>query len=97
MVPRIKLEQHGDEAVFSLIGSFTSPDVQELQAALSGACTRVVLDLGEVLRVDLDAAHFLATAEQSGIELRRVPRYVREWIALERSRVVVQQASGPGN
>ena len=93
MVLRIDFEQRNDETVLLLIGSITSPDVQQLKALMAGVRNRVVLDLAQVQRVGLDAAHFLAAAERSGTELRRVPRYVREWILLESSRVAEPQGS----
>ena len=93
MVLRIDFEQRDDETVLLLIGSITSPDVQQLKALMAGVRNRVVLDLAQVQRVGLDAAHFFAAAERSGTELRRVPRYVREWILLESSRVAEPQGS----
>jgi anti-anti-sigma regulatory factor len=97
MVLRIDLEQRDDETVLLLIGSITSPDVQQLKALMAGVRNRVVLDLAQVQRVGLDAAHFLAAAERSGTELRRVPRYVREWILLESSRVAQLQEAARRN
>lgn len=70
-----------------LIGRITSPDIQQLKALLAEVSAPVVLDLREVRLVDLDAAHFLAAAERSGIELRHLPPYVREWVHLETARL----------
>lgn len=40
----------------------------------------VAVDLEEVLIVDRNALGPLARFEQSGVELRNCPAYVREWI-----------------
>ena len=66
-----------------LIGRIASPDVQDLKARLAEALHPVALDLEQVRLVDLDAVHFLAVAERSGVELRNLPRYIREWIRAE--------------
>lgn len=84
MVLRIEEVPNESEAIFTLIGRITSADVQELKAQLALEEKPVSLDLEQVRLVDLDAVHFLATAEQEGIELRHVPPYVRAWILLER-------------
>ncbi len=70
-----------------LIGRINSPEVQELKTRMAENGNRVALDLQEVRLVDLDAVRFLASAERSGVELRRVPDYVREWIQLEKRRL----------
>jgi len=89
MVLKIELRQSHSETVFTLIGRITSPEVQKLkvQIAATRNSSSVVLDLQQVDLVDLDAARFLAAAERRGIELRHLPRYVREWVLLERPRV----------
>ena len=71
--------------VFVLVGTLGWPEVQELKAQLNETRDRVALDLHQVRLIGLDAAHFLAAAECDGVELRRVPRFVREWIELEQS------------
>ena len=43
--------------------------------------------LRTVRLVDLDAVRFLAAAERRGVELRNLPRYVREWIFIETPRL----------
>ena len=70
--------------VFVLIGRINSAEVQELKTRMAENGNPVALDLQEVRLVDLDAVRFLATVERSGIELRRVPDYVRKWIQLEK-------------
>ena len=84
MVMRIEETANDSETIFTLIGRITSADVQELKARLAPRGKPVALDLEQVRLVDLDAVHFLAIAEEKGIELRHVPPYVRTWILLEK-------------
>ncbi len=70
-----------------LIGRIASPDVQDLKARVAEEPNPVALDLQQVRLVDLDAVHFLATAERRGVELRNLPQYVREWISVETPRL----------
>ena len=87
MTLRIEQVANASETVFTLIGRITSPDVQQLKAEIAEARNRVTLDLEQVSLVDLDAVHFLAASEKSGIHLRNLPQYVREWILQEKPRV----------
>lgn len=87
MVLRIDEIRSESETIFRLIGRITSPDVQQLKADIAEARNRVTLDLQEVSLVDLDAVHFLAAAENSGIELRGLPPYIRAWVVIEKPRV----------
>lgn len=87
MVLRIEQLRSDSGTTFMLIGRMTSPEVQQLKAEIADADTPVTLDLQQVHLVDLDAVHFLAEVACSGIELRHVPQYVREWILLERPRI----------
>ena len=84
MVLKSELVETDGETVLHLIGRITSPAVERLRAQVAGA---VVLDLEQVDLVDLEAVRFLAAAELRGIELRHVPRYIREWIHLEKPRI----------
>ena len=72
------------ETAWTLSGRITSRDVQELKARLADARGPIALDLQQVRLVDLDAVRFLSAAERRGVELRRVPPFVRAWILLER-------------
>lgn len=95
MVLRIDEVAEQTETIFRLIGRITSPDVQQLKAEIAEARNRVTLDLQEVSLVDLDAVHFLAAAEKSGIELRHTPPYIRAWVILEKPRVGELEWDGP--
>ena len=95
MVLKIERTESGSMTTFSLAGSIDWSGVQQLKAQIARVRSRIALDLRQVRLVDLDAAHFLAAAEGSGIALRGVPRYVREWILLERARVSDSVARQP--
>ena len=84
MVLKTELVETDGGTVLHLVGRITSPEVERLRAQTAGA---VVLDLEQVDLIDLEAARFLAAAELRGIELRHVPRYIREWIHLEKPRI----------
>jgi len=90
MVLRVEQVPSDSGTVLTLIGRIDSPDVQDLKARVAEAPGPLVLDLQQVRLVDLDAVHFLAAAEQMGVELRHLPQYIREWILLERPRLVEQ-------
>lgn len=87
MVLRIERLRDDSGTTFLLIGRITSPDVQDLKALVAEEPHPVALDLQQVRLVDLDAVHFLAVAERSGVELRNLPRYVREWVLVETPRL----------
>ena len=87
MVLRIEHIRGDSGTIFLLIGRITSPDVQDLKARVAEEPNPVALDLQQVRLVDLDAVHFLATAERRGVELRNLPQYVREWIFAEKPRL----------
>lgn len=95
MVMRIELQHSDAETVLTLIGRISSLDMQQLKVQIEQARSPVALDLREVRLVGLDAVRFLAVAERSGIELRHVPPYVREWILLEKPRVRAARAEQP--
>ena len=90
MVLRVEQVPSDSGTVLTLIGRIDSPDVQDLKARVAEAPGPLVLDLQQVRLVDLDAVHFLAAAEQMGVELRHLPQYIREWLLLERPRLVEQ-------
>ena len=83
MVLKTELAGIDSGTVLLLIGRITSQDVQRLKVQLAEMKHLVALDLGQVHLVDLDAVHVLAESQRKGVELRRLPRYVREWVRLE--------------
>jgi hypothetical protein len=83
-----KIEKVSDEpnTVLRLSGRIESEDVEGLKAQIDGGTHGIVLDLEQVRLINLDVVHFLILCETRGIELRRCPHYVREWILSEKLR-----------
>ena len=46
---------------------------------------RIIVDLGEVTLVDVEAVRFLSDCENEGVVPVRCPPYIREWILRERA------------
>ena len=78
------LVEHG--TTIKLIGRIRAEDVSELKAQISASVPKVVLELGEVSLVDVDAVRFLGNCESEGIQLLNCSAYIREWIVRERHR-----------
>ena len=72
--------------VLKFSGRLESADLQGLQELLDGQPQKVVLDLEQVQLVDLDTVCFLAVLEQTGVELRNCPGFIRQWILAETPR-----------
>jgi anti-anti-sigma regulatory factor len=85
MTCRIDRLSTGQAVVLRISGRITAVDLDVLRAALE-ADRVVAFDLTEVELVDRDAIALLAGAEESGIEVRQCPAYVREWISREQGR-----------
>jgi hypothetical protein len=69
--------------VLRLSGRITGDALDVLRTALEESRV-VAVDLAEIELVDRDAVIVLAAGESSGIELRRCPAFIREWITRER-------------
>jgi hypothetical protein len=69
--------------VLRLSGRITGDALDVLRTALEESRV-VAIDLAEIELVDRDAVIVLAAGESSGIELRRCPAFIREWITRER-------------
>ncbi|HEX9347830.1 MAG TPA: hypothetical protein VF919_09675 [Gemmatimonadales bacterium] len=85
MTLKIEIARDGETATFRLSGRIEQDHLAELQAAVQRYRPRLVFDLTETTLVDLAAVRFLAAHEGDGVELLRCPRYIREWIARERT------------
>jgi len=85
MTLKIEIACDGDTATFRLSGCIEQDHLVELQAEVRRYRPRLVFDLAETTLVDLAVVRFLAAHEGDGVELLRCPRYIREWIARERS------------
>ncbi len=85
MTLKIAVACDGETATFRLCGQIDQDHLAELQAEVRRYRPRLVFDLAETTLVDLPVVRFLAVHEGAGVELLRCPRYIREWIARERS------------
>ncbi len=85
MTVKIEIASDGETATFRLCGQIDQDHLVELQAEVQRYRPRLVFDLAETTLVDLAVVRFLAAHEGGGVELLRCPRYIREWIARERS------------
>jgi ABC-type transporter Mla MlaB component len=85
MTCRIDKFAIGQTVVLRISGRITVDDLGVLRTAVD-ADRVVAFDLTEVELVDRDAVALLARAEESGIELRQCPAYIREWVTRERGR-----------
>jgi anti-anti-sigma regulatory factor len=85
MTLKIEIASDGDTATFRLSGRIEETHLVELQTEVQRYRPRLVFDLAETTLVDLAVVRYLAAHEVDDVELLRCPRYVREWIARERS------------
>src|SRR5437868_2842099 len=75
---------HGEQAtILRLTGRISSELLEELRTQIRSCPSVVVLDLDQVTLVDVDVVRFLGDAEREGIELRKCPPFIREWISRE--------------
>ena len=68
--------------VLRLSGRITGDALDVLRTALEESRV-VAIDLAEIELVERDAVIVLAAGESNGIELRRCPAFIREWITRE--------------
>ena len=85
MTLKIEIASDGETATFRLSGEIEEDHLNDLRAEVQRYRPRLVFDLAETTLVDLAVVRFLAAHEGDGVELLRCPRYIREWIAQERS------------
>ncbi|HEY6349170.1 MAG TPA: hypothetical protein VI636_07155 [Candidatus Angelobacter sp.] len=83
MTFKLEKDWEGSNTVIRLIGRIRSEHLEELKTQMGEGRPTIVLDLDEVTLVDVDVIRFLRTSEGKGIELRRCPPYIREWIFRE--------------
>ncbi len=81
-IDRLSIEE---AVVLRISGRIQGEDLDVLRTALQES-RGVAIDLTEVELVDRDAVKLLARTEGNGIELRRCPAYIREWVTRERGR-----------
>jgi anti-anti-sigma regulatory factor len=88
MVLKIDRSTDGKCVRLQLSGRIQSEHVEQLRAEMAGA--EVVLDLEDVKLVDREAVRFLGDCEANGVKLTHCSRYIRDWIARERSAKDIQ-------
>jgi hypothetical protein len=71
--------------VLSISGKISRQHVDTLRNVLRQEAGVLAIDLKNVCLVDLEAVQLLALTEDSGMELRNCPAYIREWVTRERA------------
>ena len=69
-----------------LSGQLRSEHLDQLRSEIDRGGPPVVLDLGEVDLMDIDAVRFLNACESAGVSILHCSPYIREWMLQERSR-----------
>jgi hypothetical protein len=85
MTLKIESAFDGKTATLRLSGRIEEDHIAAIQAEIRRYHPRLAFDLGEATLVDRQVICFLASQEMEGVELVECPRYIREWIARERS------------
>jgi hypothetical protein len=82
---RIEKEWDGHTMSLRLSGRIQSAKIGNIWAQVDDDSVRILLDLGEITLVDVEAVRFLSDCENEGVVLVYCPPYVREWILRERA------------
>jgi len=85
MTLKIESAFDGKTATLRLCGRIEGDHLDAIQAEIRRFLPQLVFDLGEATLVDREVVCFLAAQEVEGVVLVDCPRYIREWIARERS------------
>jgi hypothetical protein len=85
MTLKIESAFDGKTALLRLSGRIEEDHIAAIQAEVRRFRPHFVFDLSEATLVDREVVRFLAAREGEGVELLDCPRYIREWIARERS------------
>ena len=85
MTLKIESAFDGKTATLRLSGRIEEDHIAAIQAEIRRYHPRLAFNLGEATLVDREVVCFLASQEMEGVELVECPRYIREWIARERS------------
>jgi hypothetical protein len=80
----LKIERF--RARIRLSGELRSERLAQVKAELRKCGKSAVLDLAEVNLADVEGVRFLNGCEAKGISVLHCSPYIREWMALERSR-----------
>jgi len=71
--------------VLRVSGDILGQDVDTLRNLLRQEAGALAIDLNNVSLVDREAVQLLVLTEDSGMELRNCPAYIREWVTRERA------------
>jgi len=82
---RIERDSDGETTIIRLIGRIQAEHLDELKTQVSGNGPNLIVNLEDVTLVDVQVVRFFGACQQGGIELRKCPPYIREWILRERS------------
>jgi len=85
MTLKIESAFDGRAATLRLSGRIEEDHLAAIQEEVRRYRPHLVFNLGEATLVDREVVRFLAAREVEGVELLECPRYIREWIARERS------------
>jgi hypothetical protein len=85
MTLKIESAFDGKTATLRLSGRIEEDHLAAIQEEVRRYYPRLAFNLGEATLVDSEVVRFLAEREVEGVELVDCPRYIREWIARERS------------
>ena len=85
MTLKIESAFDGKTATLRPSGRIEEDHLAAIRAEVRRYHPRLAFDLGEATLVDREVVRFLAEREVEGVELVDCPRYIREWIARERS------------
>jgi hypothetical protein len=85
MTLKIESASDGKTATLRLSGRIEEDHLAAIQAEVRRYRPRLAFNLAEATLVDREVVCFLAAQEEEGVELVECPRYIREWIARERS------------
>ena len=85
MTLKIESALDGKAVTVRLRGRIEEDHLAAIQAEVRRYHPRLAFNLGEATLVDREVVCFLAAQEMDGVELLECPRYIREWIARERS------------
>jgi|SRR5580658_10375321 hypothetical protein len=69
-----------------LSGQLRSEHLDQLRSEVERSGPPVVLDLGEVDLVDIEAVRFLNACDSAGVSILHCSPYIREWMLQERNR-----------
>jgi hypothetical protein len=81
---KIETIRRDEGTSIKVIGRLRAESLPDLKAEIKGVGTVIALEMDEVTLVDLDVVRFLGVCESQGIELRRCPPYIRQWVAQEK-------------